>query len=360
MTDYAYAVTILRDIQEKAKAQNAAAQNDADLKSVFGPWITAGQRFYGLRDQVTAGKVCALLASDFATMVSVNNGEFAPAPLSLPRAPEAHVLSIQPKGTGKPIAVAAAVGERLLFAPDGFASFGKIAGSQLRVSDLVLKGLINKSIIVERSEGTALACTLRSFDDAEIAVIEGGGSVLGIPRAELKAVRLDTAAKTAVVSPTTRGWDRPLGSQYFLFDPLGFLLMGPSVEYGFKILPSVTLGVNITDMGLSLVVKEIATGLGPASFSPASLFLGLTSNQFFASKGPNHWYLEELVSCGALFENNKSYQSPVLFSLVGGGYRWRFPSGFFIDAAVLVGIGAPVSSNSWYTFTDGYLPLKLG
>jgi hypothetical protein len=110
MTDYAYAVTILKDFQEKAKAQGAAARNDADLKSVFGPWIAAGQRFYGLRDQVTADKACAIVASDFATMVSVNNGEFVAAPLALPRAPTSRVLSIQPKGTGKPIAVQVAAG----------------------------------------------------------------------------------------------------------------------------------------------------------------------------------------------------------------------------------------------------------
>jgi hypothetical protein len=300
LTDYAYAVTILKDFQEKAKAQGAAARNDADLKSVFGPWITAGQRFYGLRDQVTAGKVCALLASDVATMVSVNKAEFAPAPLALPRASESRVLSVQPKGTGKPIAVAAAVGEKLLFAQDGFASFGKIAGSQP-----------------------------------------------------------DTAVKAAVVSPT-RGWDRPLGSQYFLIDPLGFLLMGPSIEYGFKILPSVTLGVDVIANGLGLLFQSFVTSQGGPSLSAASMSFGLTSDQFFASRGPNHWYLEELVDYGTLYQTDGSSATAIFIALGGVGYRWRFPSGFFIDLAGLFGGVVPLNVSGSHTVPFGFLPLKLG
>jgi hypothetical protein len=300
LTDYAYAVTILKDFQEKAKAQGAAAWNDADLKSVFGPWITAGQRFYGLRDQVTAGKVCAILASDVATMVSVNKAEFAPAPLALPRASESRVLSVQPKGTGKPVAVAAAVGERLLFAPDGFASFGKIAGPQPT-----------------------------------------------------------TAAKAVLVRPP-RGWDRPLGSQYFLIDPLGFLLMGPSIEYGFRIMPSVTFGVNVMDYGLGLLFQSFASGQGASQLSSA-WSLGLTSNQFFASRGPNHWYLEELVQYGTFSTTGSSSAANVLFGLAGVGYRWRFPSGFFIDAAGLFGIGTPLNNTGGpQSISFGILPLKLG
>ena len=66
---------------------------------------------------------------------------------------------------------------------------------------------------------------------------------------------------------------------------------------------------------------------------------GLTSNQFFASRGPNHWYLEEIVNYGDFVDTSSSYTTNALIGLAGVGYRWRFPSGFFIDAAGLFGIG---------------------
>jgi TolB-like protein len=52
LTDYAYAVTTLKDFQEKSGAQNADAAGDKDLKTVFGPMMAAGGRFFGMRKQI--------------------------------------------------------------------------------------------------------------------------------------------------------------------------------------------------------------------------------------------------------------------------------------------------------------------
>lgn len=48
MSDYAYAMTLLQQAQGSTSAQTAAG-----LKSVFGPWMEAGQRFYALRETAT-------------------------------------------------------------------------------------------------------------------------------------------------------------------------------------------------------------------------------------------------------------------------------------------------------------------
>jgi hypothetical protein len=125
MTDYAYAVTTLKDFQDKAGAASAG-NSDKDMKTAFGALIQAGQRFYGLKDQVMAGTACALVASDFATTVSVDGGEYADAPLTLQPTPVSREVSVQPKGKGKPVTLTAVAGGRLLFIQDGFASFGKI------------------------------------------------------------------------------------------------------------------------------------------------------------------------------------------------------------------------------------------
>ena len=82
MTDYAYAITTLKDLQGK-NAKGASVKDNQSLKAVFGDWILAGQHFYGLREQVEAGTVCILVASDLARSPSAERGEFSQAPLIL-------------------------------------------------------------------------------------------------------------------------------------------------------------------------------------------------------------------------------------------------------------------------------------
>jgi hypothetical protein len=125
MTDYAYAVTTLKDFQEKTGAASAGA-SDKDMQTAFGALIQAGRRFYGLQNQVMAGTACALVASDFGTRLSVDGGEYADAPLALQPVQGSRAVSVQSDGAGKAITLTAVDGEKLLFVQDGFASFGKI------------------------------------------------------------------------------------------------------------------------------------------------------------------------------------------------------------------------------------------
>jgi hypothetical protein len=125
MADCAYAMTMLQGLQEKAEAAQGGGVHDNDLKAVFGDAMRAGQRFYGLKDQIAAGKACVLVASDFATKVSVNGGDFADAPAVVAPAEATRTLSVQAQGQ-EPVAVAAAATAKLLFVQDGFAPFGKV------------------------------------------------------------------------------------------------------------------------------------------------------------------------------------------------------------------------------------------
>jgi hypothetical protein len=124
MTDYAYAVTTLKDFQEKA---GSAGASDKDMQTAFGVLIQAGRRFYGLQNQVMAGTACALVASDFGTRLSVDGGGYADAPLALPPVQGSRAVSVQPTGAAKAIILNAVDGEKLLFVQNGFASLGKVA-----------------------------------------------------------------------------------------------------------------------------------------------------------------------------------------------------------------------------------------
>ena len=126
LTDYAYAVTTLKDIQEKASGSKAGGGGDKDLRAVFSVSMLAAQRFYGLKEEVEGGKASALVASDFATSVSVDGGDFQEAPLALPTTSGSRSMSIQPKGAKGPIALTVPAGTKLLFVQDGAAPFGKV------------------------------------------------------------------------------------------------------------------------------------------------------------------------------------------------------------------------------------------
>jgi hypothetical protein len=143
--DYEYAVKTLKDFQAKAGTEAAGAVGEEYLKTVFGAWIAAGRRFYDLGKQFNAGAVEVLVASDLGTRVSVDGGAFIQAPLALRPAAGSHSLKIQPT-EGDPVALTVRSGERLVFARDGFAAFGKVPLMTVTptASSSFITGQINK------------------------------------------------------------------------------------------------------------------------------------------------------------------------------------------------------------------------
>jgi hypothetical protein len=129
MTDYAYAMTMLQNIQEQESAATVKSEGNKDLKTVFGDTIRAGQRFSDLKDQVAGGKTCAIVASDFTKALSVDGGDYADAPMAFETAPGTGAISIQSKGEEKPTQVTVSTPTKILFIQDGFSPFGKVAFS---------------------------------------------------------------------------------------------------------------------------------------------------------------------------------------------------------------------------------------
>jgi hypothetical protein len=127
MTDYAYAMTTLKSLQDLAETEGASVKDDRGLNAVFGDLIRAGQRFFGLKDKVASGAAVVLVGSDFAKALSVDGGDYAEAPFAVKLASGQRSLSVQPKGDAKPLVLTAAAKSGFLFVDDGFAPFGKIA-----------------------------------------------------------------------------------------------------------------------------------------------------------------------------------------------------------------------------------------
>ena len=51
------------------------------------------------------------------------------------------------------------------------------------VLDTVLKGLLNKAIVIEESSGSSIACTLLNYDDQNLVCSDWDGKVVTIARA---------------------------------------------------------------------------------------------------------------------------------------------------------------------------------
>ena len=170
MTDYAYAITTLKDLQGNI-ANGANITDDQSLKAVFGDWILAGQRFYGMREQGEAGTVCIVVASDLARSLSADGGEFSQAPLMEKALTAPRSVNIQPKGLANPLALEAAVGERLLFAQDGFESFGKAPVQVAETPVLDAHKIYSSLVVMPATEGTLY------LDGASMGYVSGGSDV---------------------------------------------------------------------------------------------------------------------------------------------------------------------------------------
>jgi hypothetical protein len=222
---------------------------------------------------------------------------------------------------------------------------------EAQVSDLILKGLIDKSIIIEKMDGTSIACKLLSFDDKDIAVADASGIISSISRSNLKEVRIDGKAVAKIPEQVL---DKPIAPQYFMVDPLGFIQLGPYIEYGFSIGPTLTIGAGLRIDGLGLLYRALANTDGSTSVSIACISGSVTSSQFFRSIGMNRWYITEAIEYGRGSSTSTYYIGDytsywaLLKAYLGFGYRWRNPSKFFLDLGVLAGVA--ITMDNYYIY----------
>ena len=287
ITEYAYAVSAIDYLKETHSM--SASTREKDLVAAFGPWIRAGRQFYDLRDEVKAGKTCVLVTTDFTKQVSIDGAPYAIAPVALQKGAGAMQLSIQSVGARMPTAATVPAGERIAFFPNGSAPLGKSASA-----------LFASAVASAQPKGNT------------------------------------TATQDLLLAPVDLS-----------LDPVGCLLFGPSAEFGVRIAPRITLGVDVWIQGLGLLFSDIVDNHQSSPFDVASA--GITSRQFLPSKGHNHWYLSEsagLVSIKTNDTNNNGTSSTghviALMPLVGGGYEWRFPSGMFLGIGAMVGPVIPL------------------
>lgn len=204
LTDYAYALTALKSIQEASGASGSVSKDDRNLKAVFGDLIRAGQGFFGLKDKVASG-AAVLVGSDFARALSVDGGDYAGAPLAV-KPETGRPLNVQPKGEAKPVALDAAGKGRIFFVQDGFSPFGKIAVALSAAPGAISVELSYVSSSFDKQD--TVDCSLDGGEELPIPHlfenVPPGNHVIRIPEFRGGDKLYDGLEETLVVEPGKR------------------------------------------------------------------------------------------------------------------------------------------------------------
>ena len=141
-----------------------------------------------------------------------------------------------------------------------------------------------------------------------------------------------------------------IGKAYFLIDPLGFVVFGPTIEAGVRIARNTTLGLNVRFLKLgyisSLVISD-ATKLG--SVSP-----GLRLDHFFGRKSSRSKFYAGIGSqLQLIFYEDPDSQGTegnlgAIVIMAGFGHRWRGRNGLFLNLGLYFAIGFEVWDKYWY------------
>jgi hypothetical protein len=148
------------------------------------------------------------------------------------------------------------------------------------------------------------------------------------------------------------------GKTAILFNPLGVLQFGPIFQGEFAIAPNLYLTTHVRFAAFGVVYQAIESDGFEDDVSFGSMAVG--GGMKFLMKtpySPNCFYIGGFAEYGWGATENTEVSRPwkgndAYFSFISNfGYRWRFPSKFFLNIGVIAGL-APVLKDEWYYVDD--------
>ncbi len=220
------------------------------------------------------------------------------------------------------------------------------------VPDSVWSSLLDREIIITKIDGSKVQGTLIGVEEEAVTVMKDDGRIVAVIKSTAADVRVVTGGETPAAPPTAaptiveEDRDRPVGSYYFLANPLGFLQFGPVIELGIQAMPETMIGAHVRFAGLGLLTQLIAEGLG-STLSPISIAPGISIVRLFRlGNSPDRFYVGSTIDFqmnwtsgdqGTIDEWTGNDAMIVIMS--NFGYRWRFPSRFFLNVGAFAGAG---------------------
>lgn len=156
------------------------------------------------------------------------------------------------------------------------------------------------------------------------------------PKRDVREKSIDTAAT--------------VGKRYFMIDPFGFLLFGPTVDMGIRLGRFTTAGLNVRFTGLGFIGRRVMN----IDAKMNNIAPGLRVDHLFGRKSSrSKFYVSTSLQMQFLFfEDNSPPASEgnegMLVAMAGFGHRWRFRNGMFINLGAFFGFGWELWDNYWY------------
>lgn len=143
----------------------------------------------------------------------------------------------------------------------------------------------------------------------------------------------------------------------FNFNPLGFLQLGPIIQYEKKISPNSAFVPYFRYAYLGVLTHVIWTGFDEGKLSPATFGIGMGVKGFAAETGNSVYYggfldyniAKANYDVGELYETQEKYSGLAVISNVG--YRWRKVSGNYINVGIFAGVNFTLKDEERYVVT---------
>ena len=222
-----------------------------------------------------------------------------------------------------------------------------------QISDSVWQALREREVLISKLDGSQVQGILIGVEEMEVTVMRSDGRVVTVMKFDAEDVIGITAPSQPRTPETQAAEDFPLGERYFLFNPLGFLQIGPVLEYGFLVAPELYIAPTLRIFGMGLLAHILIEG----SLGIHSSFFGVSATRSMPAAGANRLYLGTNLELGFVFDYGEDSigkwkgNTGVLIWGSRFGYTWRNPSRFFTNLGVFAGLGFPLWNN-WYYVDD--------
>ncbi|TVQ95984.1 MAG: hypothetical protein EA403_17150 [Spirochaetaceae bacterium] len=191
--------------------------------------------------------------------------------------------------------------------------------------------------------------------ETTVTVMKSDGRIVVVEKADAEEVRGKADAPVAAparepASARDERPDLPLGANYFLFDPLGFLQLGPVIEYGFLVGEDLYIAPRLRFVGLGLLTQV----LGDFEVMPYSFSLGISGTRMIPAAGANKVYAGGVMEFVLGWSKGEDYWDEwegnwgMLIFGSNVGYQWRNENRFGVRLGGLLGLGIQLWDRWWY------------
>ena len=231
-----------------------------------------------------------------------------------------------------------------------FALIFSYAGAD--VDNSVLEVMKDRFVIVEKVDGSEVSGKLMGFDVLKLTVMKKDGRIVTVYRSDIMQLKGEMQLTLPNVVKT------PIGQSEFEINILGLLQFGPIFSYDFNVAADIMVGTHLRLQGIGVLYQLIASKAFEDFAAPWSFALGFQMKYLFPNTlSNNRMFMGFFADFGLGWTSGdfdtswewKGNHANLVIALQYG-YRWRYPSGFYLNVGIMAGYSLVVW-DQWYYLT---------